>query len=75
MGGIGHLCRCVFLVSLISGSVLAQDKPKPKKKWDEASQHPRSELKRVVFARVKAEGVESDCEGQSDGRHDNPPAQ
>ena len=50
---------------LLSSEVVKQDKAQAKKKRDEASQHPRSEVKRVVVGRVKAKEVESEREGES----------
>ena len=54
---------------------MKQDQADAKKKRDEASQHPRSEMKRVVLARVKADGVESEREGESECGDDDSPTQ
>jgi len=44
---------------------MEQDQAKAKEKRDEASQHPRSKMKRIVGGEVEADKVESECEGES----------
>ena len=52
-----------------------EDQADAKKKRDEAAQHPGSEMKRVTIGRVKADRVESKCEGESECGDDDPPEQ
>ena len=54
---------------------MEQDQAEAEKKRDEAAQHPRSEVKRVVVARVKAQWIESERESKSKCGDDNPPTQ
>ena len=54
---------------------MEQHQADAKKKRDEASQHPRSEMERINVRRVKAEKVESDREGESQRCYYDPPAQ
>ena len=53
---------------------MEQDQSNAKKKRDEASQHPGSEMKRVDSGGVKADRVESDCEGESKRSNNDSPA-
>lgn len=54
---------------------MEQDQADAKGQWHEASQHPGSEMKRVVVRGVEANEVESDREHDAQGRDDDPPAQ
>ena len=62
-------------VLLLLGEVMQQNQADAKKKRNEAAQHPGSEMKRVAIGRVKADRVESKCEGESECRDDSPPEQ
>lgn len=55
---------------------MKENQAKAEEKWDEAAQHPGSEVKRVVFSRGKADGIESKGEGEAQrGDHNSPAKQ
>lgn len=54
---------------------MEQDQADAKSQWHEASQHPGSEMKRVVVGSVEANEVESDREQDAQCRDDDSPAQ
>ncbi len=58
---------------LLLSQEVKQGQADAKKKRDEASQHPGSEMKRIAVGSGKANGVESDRERESDRSDDDPP--
>src|SRR6185503_9296252 len=52
-----------------------QDQSEAEKKRDEAAQHPRSEVERIILRRIEADQIESDCDGQAERSDDDAPAQ
>jgi hypothetical protein len=66
-----HPCGISFLLR----QVMEQDQAQAEKKGNEASQHPRSEVEWIIVGRVKTDGVESQCESESQRSDDDPPAQ
>src|SRR5215475_9339048 len=76
--GVTRYCISVWnptVKLLFHGQIMDQDQAQAKKKWDEACQHPGSEVERVFFPGGKTQRIQSKRKSNAYGCNHHTPTQ